>query len=166
VDCRPTGGDLHYPAKVGSVNPGGSYDLEYDDGDKENSMRRPLLLAQAVHKVIAGQRARVEALIKRLTEIDDWDMYNVRLTDLDGGYGKLAGDAGSKFEPPKLKTMASSPTNKCKAGTNVRPGSRQQCPPQHRLVYLSICFLALSCLGVRATRWLCCSPRSSCRASK
>jgi hypothetical protein len=69
VDCRPKGGDLHYPAKVESVNPNGSYDLEYD-GDTENSVRRPMLLAQAVYnKVIAGQRARAEALMKRLMKI-------------------------------------------------------------------------------------------------
>jgi hypothetical protein len=50
-------------------------------------------------------------------KIDDWVvMYNVRLTDLEEGYSKLAGDAGSEFEPPKLKTMASSPTSKCRTG--------------------------------------------------
>jgi hypothetical protein len=89
---------------------------EYD-GDTEKSVRRPLLLAQAVHRVIAGRRARAEALIQRPMKIADWVvMSNVRLTDLEEGYGKLAGDAGSKLEPPKLKTMASSPTNKCRTG--------------------------------------------------
>jgi hypothetical protein len=57
VDCRQKGGDLHYPTKVESVNPNGSYDLEYD-GDKEKSVRRPLLLALAVHQVLEGQRGR------------------------------------------------------------------------------------------------------------
>jgi hypothetical protein len=72
VDSRHGGGDLYYPAKVEQVNPDGTYDLHYEDGDKEKNVRRPLMLAQAVHRVMAGERMRAEALIKRMMKIDDW----------------------------------------------------------------------------------------------
>ena len=50
VDAYHGGGKKVYGAKVSSVNDDGTYELRYDDGDKESGVKRSLILGAFVSK--------------------------------------------------------------------------------------------------------------------
>merc|ERR1719230_809883 len=46
VDVRHGGGKKLYPARIGGVNGDGTYDIEYEDGDKEQSVSIEMVVGQ------------------------------------------------------------------------------------------------------------------------
>ena len=48
ADCHHAGGEQVYPATVAGVNADGTYEIHYDDGDKESGVKRGLIQAAFV----------------------------------------------------------------------------------------------------------------------
>jgi hypothetical protein len=57
VDCRHGGGGQAYKGRIASVEPGGVYGVDYDDGDHENSVSREMIFALNVSKELAAAAA-------------------------------------------------------------------------------------------------------------
>ena len=43
IECRHEGGDVYYPGVIKRARKDGTYDIDYDDGDKEKSVEASLI---------------------------------------------------------------------------------------------------------------------------